>query len=647
MCGIAGWLGHVSDPETRAARLADALRHRGPDAQGYRCWSDAALVNTRLKVIDVSTSGDQPLANETSAVWAVLNGEIYNHRELQHWLEARGHAFQGHSDTEVLPHLYEEYGVDLARHLRGMFAFAVYDSAKHRLVVSRDRFGIKPLFYSLLASRDSAAFAFASELNALIALPGVDDRPNRQALFDLLALTFVPGPQTFYRGVAALEPGETLEVSFGADQQVSVKTHRYHRWEISADADLTLEDAVSQADDLLMAAVGHQVESEVPLGSFLSGGIDSSLVSAAARSLVGPDLRSFNVKFWDKAYDETWSAQAVSSHIGSIHETLEMESGGLSWDQIVDLLAHAGQPFGDTSLFATNAVCRLMRQHVTVALSGDGGDEGFGGYPAFRLAGRVAKLQLVPEPLWAMGSACLGLLHPVAPKASRVALRARQLARADDVEIVQHLMSYVRPAEQLSLMNQEGLEPTRRWFEPTWPNPPLGSTRADRLSTVVTEAYARLVLPGDYLFKVDTASMKENLEVRVPMLDEDLFDFALSLPRTLKTRRGTGKVVLRELAKRNLPTEVATKPKKGFGIPMDSAVDGNFKDGLEEYLLDPGSVLKDLLGSSSYVALIRAFCRDESIPGISREGLYRRVFTLLSVQVTCDAAAARRGERTA
>jgi asparagine synthase (glutamine-hydrolysing) len=622
--------------------MASALRHRGPDAHGHRCWPDAALVNTRLKIIDLSPEGDQPLGNETSTVWAVLNGEIYNHRDLRHWLQGRGHTFRGHSDTEVIPHLYEECGTKFVERLEGMFALALYDTESERLILARDRLGIKPLFYGVQETSENSVLAFASELRTLVQFPGIDDTPEPQAIFDVLALTFVPSPETFYRGIRSLEPGHTLEAS-RVRGSISRETHPYHRWIIAPEFSLAADAAVDRARDLLSSAVSGQLESEVPLGCLLSGGIDSSLVSAAARAGAGSGLRTFNVKFWDPAFDETWAARRVAEHLGTVHETLMMDVGDGSWEHVTGLLEHCGQPFADTSLFPVHAVCRAMRRHLTVALSGDGGDEAFGGYESFWEAERIAQLRRLPLPVWAVGARVADAVSRVAPRIGVLSERARDVAEADDLGIVQALISHVRPAEQERLMPGRDLEPTRRWFEPRWETVlPTSISRIERLSARLTEAHARLVLPSDFLFKVDIASMKEGLEVRVPMLDEQLFAFGLTLPHRLKVQGQTGKMILREIAARTLPQEIASKRKMGFALPMDTWVSDRFKAQVREYLLDPGSPLNSYLEPSAFEPMVEAFAGGKQIHGVSRRGLYRRVVTLLSLQLSLESAKHRR-----
>lgn len=629
MCGIAGWLGTLQDGEQHATRMAQTLHHRGPDAWGVRSWPEATLVHTRLSIIDLSPTGAQPMANEDGTVWAVFNGEIYNHRDLRRTLEARGHIFKGRSDTEVLPHLYEEEGSAFVAKLRGMFALAIYDTRTRTLVLARDRFGIKPLFYAITKDR----MMFASEINALLDLPGVDYQPDRQAIYDFAALFHIPAPETVYKGIRALQPGELLEARLET-HGVAYKVRTYHQWTIAPDPTITQDQAVDRADALVAAAVQRQLESDVPLGTLLSGGIDSSLVSVAAQEALGGELHTFNVRFSEKQYDETWAAVAVAEHMGSCHETLDMDDIQGTWDHVTSLLLHAGQPFADTSLFAVNAVCQAMRRRVTVALSGDGGDEGFGGYNVYWQIARIARWQTLPTVVWRGMPAMLMPLARLRVIPEHLPQRFRELTGADDTSIIQNLCCWVREQELRRLCWEADVLPIRRWFEPQWKyHLPPGASRLERLAASMTEVNVRLILPNDFLFKVDTASMKESLEVRVPMLDEDLFAFGLSLPYHHKVKGRTCKRVLRAVAERKLPAAVANKPKLGFGIPIDTWVNADFKVHLRDVLLGPSSSLPEFFRPEAYRPILKAFCEGHSYPGISREGLYHRAIMLLSVHL--------------
>jgi asparagine synthase (glutamine-hydrolysing) len=616
-----------------ADRMLEALRHRGPDGHGVRTWPGATLVHTRLSIIDLSPAGTQPMSNEDGTIWTVFNGEIYNHHELRKSLEARGHMFKGHADTEVLPHLYEEEGPEFVKKLRGMFALAIYDARTQTLMLARDRFGIKPLFYA--AGKDT--FAFASELRALLQFPGIDDRPNRQAIYDFAALFYIPAPETFYTGIRAVQPGEALQIRLNGGEMLCKGTF-YHRWAISPDPAITLSEAADRADALVTAAVHRQVESDVPLGSLLSGGIDSSLVSFAAQAALGGGLRTFNVRFPDKQYDETWAAVSVANHIGSQHQTLDLERAGGSWDTVSKLFVHAGQPFADTSLLAVNAVCRLMRQHVTVALSGDGGDEGFGGYDFYWQIARIARLQTLPPVLWYGASLMLSRMAGIGAVPASLPQRLGELAKADDVAILENLFCWTRERERdLLFGHNKDLLPVRRWFEPQWEHhAPAKASRIEKLSMLATEANVRLALPNDFLFKVDTASMRESMEVRVPMLDEELFDFGLRLPHKLKVSGRTCKNVLRAVARRRLPPEIVEKPKWGFNIPVDKWVDAQFRSTLQQVLFTSSSKLSEFFEPAVYKPIIQSFCNHHPCPDISRIGVYQRAIMLLSVELALN-----------
>jgi asparagine synthase (glutamine-hydrolysing) len=626
MCGLAGWLG-TPDGVVDHAAVLDALRHRGPDGTGRRTWAEAGLLHTRLKIIDLSPTGAEPMANEDDSVFVVFNGEIYNHRSLRRELQARGHVFHGTCDAEVLPHLYEEYGSDLFSRLRGMFSAAIYDVKKRHLVLGRDRFGIKPLFYA----KSQRFIAFASELNALRLVPGVDLTADRQAISDYAALLYVPAPRTIFRGIAALEPGTLLEAQLEQDGELELSIKAYHGWSMEPRLDMKIEAAVEEADALIEEAVARQLESDVPLGALLSGGIDSSLVSAAARRRSNGTLQTFNVGFADAAYDETSAAVAVARHIGSQHQTLQMPDRTGSWDHITSLLRHSGQPFADTSLFAVDAVTAAMRRHVTVALSGDGGDEGFGGYDLYRHLEPIEHVQRLPRALasgmsyatWLPSK--LGLIRATLPG------RFREISQADDTSLIQSLFTWIRPDEHRQLVrDHRELDPPRRLFERTWDG--MAPSRVDRLAAHAAEVNMRLVLPNDFLFKVDTASMRHGLEVRVPMLDEELVAFGLSLPHALRANLRRGKIVLRGVAKRRLPSAIVRRRKQGFGVPVDRWVNGDFRDNLRD-LLGPQCHVAAYFDPSRYGPWIRAFCSGATLSGLPRGELYQRIVMLAALEL--------------
>ena len=625
MCGIGGWLGRRPDDPSVENRMVKALYHRGPDGHGVKSWPEATLVHTRLSIIDLSPTGAQPIGNQNGTIWCAFNGEIYNHHDLRRDLEAKGHVFRGRSDSEVLPHLYEEEGSGFVDKLRGMFAFAIYDPRARRLLLARDRFGIKPLFYAPQRDR----LAFGSEIPALLEVPDIDTRPDRQAMYDYAALFYIPAPETFYTGIRALQPGELLEAQWDG-HAVDWRVRRYHQWSITPDVSMTLEEAVDRTETLVTAAVHRQMESDVPIGALLSGGIDSSVISAVAQRS-GSGIRTFNVRFPEKRFDETWAAEAVAKHIGSQHTTLSMDTNQGTWEQINALLLHPGQPFADVSFFAVNAVCRLMRKSLTVALSGDGGDEAFGGYDIYWRLARIARWQTLPAPFWYGGALALS---PFGRYGRGLRTRMKSLAQADDTSVIQSMYCWLSDEEHAALCQDTDLLPVRRLFEPQWDyHLPAHAGRLERLSAHATEVGMRLTMANDYLFKVDAASMRESLEVRVPMLDEDLVAFGLSLPHHLKVQGRTCKRVLRGVAQRLLPPAVAAKPKRGFAVPLERWIDTGFNERLRELLLGPSSQLPAFFRPEAYTKIIRALGETPIATDEPQQTLYGRAIMLLAAQL--------------
>jgi asparagine synthase (glutamine-hydrolysing) len=569
------------------------------------------------------------MANEDSTVWVVFNGEIYNHAELRRSLESKGHRFRGSSDTEVIPHLYEDDPEGFVNRLRGMFAFALFDSQRARLVLARDRFGIKPLFYAASAQR----LFFASELNALRVFPGVSGEPDPQALADFFALGFIPAPLTWFQGVNNLEPGELIEAQWG-DGSIQCGKRRFHNFQIRPGWNLDFDETLDRADDLLHAAVARQLESDVPLGCLLSGGIDSSLVSGAAKKASG-SLHTFNVRFPDPEYDETWAAQLAARAIGSDHTTLALGQGKGTWEGIKESILGCGQPFGDTSIFAVNEICREMKNHVTVALSGDGGDEAFGGYGLYWRLRRAMRWRRVPTWL----QSCLGWGSGIASSMrflpEHLPERLREMGRTDDIGLIQGI--YCKMNEQALSQLVRGAEkflPARRHFEPRWnTDSDCEGSRWHRLSGLITEVSTRLILPNDFLFKVDSGSMRASLEIRVPLLDEELFDFGLQLPLEMKEKGREFKRVLRALARRRFPPEVADKPKMGFGIPVDRWTTSEVRLRLQEVVCSKRSPLSEFLDPGEYRPRIDAFVHDNDLPKSARSLLCRNAIMLLGAHL--------------
>ncbi len=632
MCGFAGRFHPLAlRPDPEWAGRADALlAHRGPDGRGRYRDERCELVHRRLALLDLSPTGAQPMANEDGAVVVVFNGEIYNQRELRAELQGRGHVFRGSSDTEVLVHLYEEQGEGMAARLRGMFAFALLDRRRNRMFLARDRFGIKPLFYANVEGQ----WVFASEMKAIMALEKFRPELDRQACYDFLGLSYIPEPATGFANISALPKGTSLVLDERGARATTFAT-------VTADprGDRSRPEAADQAAELLSQAVVRQSVADVPVAALLSGGIDSSLVVAAhARNAARP-VKTFNVGFPDKAHDETAMALATAKRYGTEHVIVLLDQGDITPESVFGLLRHFDQPFADPSLIPTHAVARAVRrQGIICTLTGDGGDEAFGGYSEFWRAERLFQLGATPE--WLLATAG-GLARPLAGLTrdrGRQALKAVQLARSSRTSpaaLLAGLSCYLNEAEKEDLVQpsaRQGLEPTARHFG----NPYETCGDMEQLSRQMTRNHFEVSLPSDMLRKVDMMSMLASIEVRVPMLDEDLVASALTLPHRMKTDGRTGKLVLRDVASRWLPPEVAGHPKHGFTIPLDVMVGSRFHHALMDLLGTDDSRTGAFLDRQlvrSWLAQFRRAVGGAAGGGVSREGLHLRVFMLLALEL--------------
>lgn len=569
MCGIAGFVGAGTADDLKA--MADAIIHRGPDGEGYFADQHVPvfLASRRLAVVDLP-GGAQPMWDSTGDICVVFNGEIYNHRALRKELEALGHRFQtDHSDTEVLIYGYKAWGRRLFTRLNGMFALAVYDRHRKTLVLARDRFGEKPLFYGT----KPGALAFASEITALRKHPSYSDAaPSKIGLMKFFAHGFFPGAQTPYEQISKLPAGHLMSI----DATTGARTiERY--WTFAIEDDPPPGEADDWADELeglLDTAVALRLESDVPLGIFLSGGIDSSaILSFAADARPASSLSTFAIGFREKSYDESQHAARVANHVGSRHheETCDLDA---SQSTLPDLLARMDEPLGDASLLPTSLLCAFARKHVTVALSGDGGDELFAGYDPFKMITRAELYdKTVPKPVHAA----------VRHVAARLPLSDTNMSF--DFILNRGLMGLKRGG---ALRN------------PLWMAPLQPDEIADLFATQVTaeelyseaiaawdgtqartpvdramEFYARFYLTDDILVKTDRASMHVSLETRAPFLDSDLVDFVSRLPWQVKLRGNlvagyTTKWILKRVLRRRLPADILTRKKQGFGIPLSA-----------------------------------------------------------------------------
>lgn len=592
MCGIAG-IATRDGVREGDARLVDAmlrsLAHRGPDDQHMIGDANAWIGARRLSIIDLE-GGRQPLTEESGLILATQNGEIYNYIELREDLERRGHVFQTRSDTETIVHLYEEHGTAFVQYLRGMFAIAIWDGRLNRLVLTRDRLGKKPLYWRLANGR----LTYGSELKAILQDPEVERVVDREALDLYLQHEYVPAPWTILRGVAKLPPASTLV--WGGDAPTiehywtpayGPKTHR------------DFQDDVEEGLAIIREAVRLRLRSDVPVGVFLSGGMDSSVVTALMAEESSQPVRTFSIGFENEAYDELRYARAVADRYGTVHteEIVRLDAIEL----LPDLAEHYDEPFADSSAVPTFRVSQLAAQHLKVVLTGDGGDESFGGYDRYRLHAIFGAFERIPGPL--LRAAARTGRAATAPLGARSRLRRRLkhaefLFGLDSDERYVAQMTILGKTDRSKLMTDvNGSTPYLLGVLRDGPRDPI-----DRLLRADLLTY----LPEDLLVKMDRATMANSLEARSPLLDHQLVEFAAKLPIDRKFDGRTTKVLLRAIAKQLMPAKHVDRPKMGFGAPIGDWFRGPLGERYEELVLAPDAVLRDHLDQSVARELIGA-----------------------------------------
>ena len=607
MCGISGFFAAGSDFADAQARaelrhMANAIAHRGPDSDGY--WTDPAtgiaLAHRRLAIVDLSEHGHQPMMSHCGRYVIVFNGEIYNHTELRQ--EIRGRPWRGHSDTETILALMTDLGpVRVLEKLVGMFAIAVWDRESRTLTLARDRMGEKPLYYGWQGAGQHATFLFGSELKALKAHPTFAADIDRNALCLYMRHNYIPAPYSIYQGIAKLEAGCLLTVSLA---QPEPKIERYWSAANVAVAGCAApfpgspEQAVDELELLLKSVVQQQMVADVPLGAFLSGGIDSSTIVALMQAQSSRPVKTFTIGFNEEGYNEAVHAKAVAAHIGAEHTELYV-SPQQALDVIPLLPRLYCEPFSDSSQIPTFLVSQLARQHVTVSLSGDAGDELFCGYNRYQLTEKLwHKLAFVPAPLRALVAKGITTLSPTAwdkladfiPGAGRYAALGDKLHKGAGVlasatvdELYLGMVSHLHNPAKWVIGGQEPLTHL------TGLRPDLGGLGAvERMMALDTISY----LPDDILVKVDRAGMGVSLECRVPFLNHRLVEFAWSLPLTYKLREGQTKWPLRQVLYRHVPRELIDRPKMGFGVPLHDWLRGPLRDWSEE-LLDEARLARE------------------------------------------------------
>jgi asparagine synthase (glutamine-hydrolysing) len=589
MCGIAGLLTLGGKPvlQDEVEAMCDAMVHRGPNDAGYYTSPEAVLGMRRLSIIDID-GGHQPVHNEDRTVWVVFNGEVYNFKTLRTSLERQGHRFYTDTDTEVIVHLYEQYGESCVDRMRGMFAFAVWDERRKQLLIARDRLGIKPLFYTTVDGR----FAFGSELKVILQLPEVERKLNWASVNHLFSAMTTPGDESIINGVHKLRPGHLLTAS--ARHGIRVR----HYWDVEFDPDYTKTEQyfTERLRDLLEESVRLRLIADVPLGAFLSGGVDSSAVVATMARISSGPVKTFSIGFPDKDYNELDYARQVARKFGTDHHELIVDPNVLSI--IEDLPWFLDEPFGDSSAIPTYMVSKLAAENVTVVLSGDGGDELFAGYDKYVKERTERKLEKIPAQV-RHTAGFIGRLM-------REGMKGRNFLRHLAFEGAERYFDtniLFREVEKVSMFQDEAYEHIQKedrrspWF---------AFLRNGRMHWLSALQYMDIkgYLPNDILTKVDRMSMAHSIEARVPLLDHKFVEFAATIPPELKLKGKTTKYIFKKAMEGILPNEVLYRPKRGFAIPLGRWFRGQLSLYVRDLLLSRTSLSRGLFRKSYIERLI-------------------------------------------
>jgi asparagine synthase (glutamine-hydrolysing) len=591
MCGIAGFIDRengasICERASILERMCRVITHRGPDFQGMTIEGRVALGMRRLSIIDLA-GGKQPITNEDGTISLVFNGEIYNYRELQPALESAGHNFRTRSDTEVIVHLFEDYGRQCPEHLRGMFAFAVWDSRNQELFLARDRAGKKPLCYTVTAG---GVFVFGSELKCLLEHPGVAREINPQAIDAYLTLGYVPDPMTIYTGIHKLPPGWSLSYRRG-----KVQLAQYWDFKLREREQFAEDEALEQLRSMLDEAVRIRLVADVPLGAFLSGGVDSSAVVALMSQHTDRPVQTFSIGYKEDRYDELKYARIAASHIGTDHHELILTPD--LCDLVEDLAWHFDEPFADSSAIPTYLVSKLARNYVKVVLTGDGGDELFAGYTRYAVHRERSKLSSLPRPIRNRIIRRLSYLMPHGAWGRNLLynISLEPMSRyLNDVSLFGEL---TRP----SLYSNDFADQLAR-ENSAFKLPASFSSLEDRLASLLYMD-SKLYLPGDILTKVDRMSMAVSLEARAPLLDHKLIELAGSIPAAFKMKGSGGKYIFKRAIEGLVPAEILRRPKQGFGVPVREWINEQLRDQFREVLTEPRTLQRGYM-NAAYVRLL-------------------------------------------
>lgn len=588
MCGIAGFTGRRHDPEALLGSMASSLTHRGPNEFGVHVTQTAGLASRRLSIIDVE-GGHQPYESEDGAVVAVFNGEIYGFEELRRRLERKGHRFRSQADGEVIVHAYEEYSTEFLSELDGMFAIALWDERRERLVLARDRLGKKPLH---VAHHADGTVTFASELQALLRDGKVGRGVNPEAIALFLQFGYVPAPWSAFDQVTKLSPGSAL-----IWRPNGIEQFRY--WQVSYEPKLAIgyEQAVEELDRRMAEAVQARLASEVPLGAFLSGGIDSSIVVAHMQELSATPVKTFAVGFSDPRYDERPHAAAVAKALGTEHHEEVVAVSDLT-TVVPRLVRHYGEPYADSSMVPTYYLARMARAHVTVALNGDGGDELLGGYERHTAARWAGRFDCLPQPVRNVALAAARRTVRAGPDEKTLGHKLFRLVRSMEQPPAQRFADWSSTlTENERSRIAPRLMPTATLERRTLANDPLDAALAADLSHY---------LPDDLLTKVDIATMAVSLEARSPLLDHRLVEWTARLPVKYKQRGLRGKRLLRDALSRRLPSRLFERPKMGFAAPIGTWLRNDLSEMVTDLLLDDTARQRGYLNLKAVEDVVRA-----------------------------------------
>ena len=597
MCGIVGIVRADNAPVDRLLleRMNDAIRHRGPDEDGFYFHDGVGLAMRRLAIIDLK-SGQQPIHNHDRTKWIVFNGEIYNYRELREKLEKLGHKFHTNSDTEAIVAAYDQYGPECLIHLRGMFAFAIWDEREKSLFLARDRVGKKPLLYS----QPNGQLIFASEFSALVLHPDISREVDFEAIHHYLSFICVPAPLTAYSSIKKLEPGHWLLWRNG-----EIKTECYWQLDFSNKISISETEAGERAIDLLREAVRIRLMSEVPLGAFLSGGIDSSAVVALMAEESSDRVKTFSIGFEEQDFSELHHARRLAKHVGADHHEFVVRPDAI--EILPTLVEHYGEPFADSSAIPSYYVSRETRRYVTVALNGDGGDECFAGYERYAAMNLAQTYRSLPGAVRdGMIGNVLGALPGFKSRTNPIGKAKRFVAAASlsPVERYLHWISAFNEGAKQDLYSEDFRQQTAKFSTAGIIEPWFAKANGAGIVDVALLTDTMTYLPNDLLVKMDIASMTVSLEARSPFLDHHLMEFAASLPEKMKLRRLTTKYLLKRVLKKLVPQENLTRRKMGFGVPIGYWFRGAMQPFLRETILSDKALARGLFNAAKVHQLV-------------------------------------------